>query len=221
MRLLMLLGIYLMIEMITGTNQKFNAGYYRDTLGIFELNLKSNFTYTYQYKLGFKYCKSEGNWKKENNIVILNSSLEDLSKIPVTIKEEVKPKNNSVLFDIINPLEQDTVYKYQIVLNDTIFNYDKNGVYSLRKTGDSLQTIQLKFLCKDTAIIPFPLRNKLSSAIYQVKSSRTNYFSIKWDIDWDLFYYEAIRNDTLFISGKELTWPSHSNLILHKEKKHK
>jgi hypothetical protein len=177
MKLLMLISIYILINYVNTITSKFHTGYYRDSTNIFELHLKPDFTYTYEYKLGFKYSKSIGRWKIENNILILNSSIEDLSQIPITIKEKTK-ENDSVFLTILNPLQQDEIYKYQLVLNDLTFNYKNDSAYYLKNTVDNLQTIQLEFLCKDIVQTPYPLRNKLSSEIYQIKSRKSNYFII-------------------------------------------
>jgi hypothetical protein len=109
MKLIISFVLFLLIQVITGVNKKFHVDYYKDKLDIFELQLKSDFTYAYQYRLGFKYINSEGSWKKEKNIIILSSSFDDLLKIPFTVEEKVMPQTNLIKFEIINPLPMDTI----------------------------------------------------------------------------------------------------------------
>ena len=207
----------LLTQLILGITTKNHIDYYKDTTGIFKLQLKSDNTYIYEYKLGFKYHNSKGRWIRKNNILILNSLFDDLLKIPLTVKEEINPHNNSLVFEITNPLPIDTICNYYIVIKDTIINIGNNGKLSLNKDVNNVPSIQVKYLCKDIVQTPYPLRNELISNIYQVKSNETNYFRIKWDINSDLFYYETIKNDTLVIKDKEISWPS-KNLTLYKSK---
>jgi hypothetical protein len=218
MKLIFSFILFLLTLFVSEITNRFFRGAYTDTTGIFELELNSNNTYTYKYQLGFKYSISEGTWKKSNNVLILNSSLNDLFRIPLTVEENITSQTNFMKFEIINPLPIDTLCSYIIILNDTIVIQDKYGEIDLSKKSSTISSIQVKYLCKEIVQTPYPLRNVLRSEIYKIKTTETNYFRIKWDINYDLMYYETMRNDTLCIKGNEIYWPSH-NLILHKSKK--
>jgi len=176
------------------------------------IDLKSNFTFSYVYRIEWVKKKSEGRWKNVGKNEVVISSQYDVDSLPVKVIERDGNIEGESIFKMIPEGIDSSLRKglqYELFLNGQSYGRQKQGEIKVRKPSD-LASVKIRIYV-DKNILPFPPRDSVSTETYRVQSTQSNSFEVHLTLNADMFYYENISNDTLKVKGKKLYWASKGN----------
>jgi hypothetical protein len=187
---------------------------YRTKDGSYSLILKGDTSFKYTFRNGFHFIVSNGNYKKINRNIVLNSKLDSSFIIPIEINESQNKDDNKLTFEIVNLMPLDSTRGYVILLDGEEVGSSSNKSIKIAFVK-KFSTIQLILISKKRYHIPFEIRDSIKSNVCKIQNLNSNIFKIKWDIDFKMFYYIPIKNDTLIYKKKKIIWPK-EDVILYK-----
>jgi len=152
--------------------------------------------FTYYYSSGFHKELSSGKWYtgKRSNEIQIASSISDNHNIPITVLEDFSNDSTTTFV-----LDNDSIpyAKWNLSVNGTDYGFSDNQIQiNHRIIVEELSlTVHVTFPEGDTAIIPFPLWDSVSSSTYRVSDRNSNLFFISFPqpINFDIFYYTPIN----------------------------
>jgi len=173
------------------------------------LDLKSNSTYSYVYRIEWVKGRSEGNWKSINENTIVISSQYDVNSLPLKVIEKTEGTDGISIFKIIPDGLDSSLRKnvqYELILDGQSLGRQAQEEIKVQRTSNPT-SFKLKIYI-DTNILPFPPRDNVGTEAYKIQTSQSNTFEVHVPLNADMFYYENISNDTLKVTGDKLYWPS-------------
>jgi len=186
--------------MITGTYSRINE----------TLELKSDSTFIYMYRIERPLSASKGIWRQVNENEIMLTSTYHLDNLPVEVIES-RMQNENVQFKIEPKESFDPSLMHNLefgVVIDGLEIVRKNDVLIEVPASRSCRTIRINiyYIFNDLPVI-HATRESLSTASYEVKSTAANFFRISFPLEPEMFYSETIEDDTIEVKSNKLYWP--------------
>ena len=187
----------------------------KNILAAQNIELNSDSTFTYNFRGGFHGKVSAGFWKmdKDNKRVIINSFIQDIHNIPVTITEAKSNNRSFPLFVFDNPLKLDTSVKWMLNVNDIDYPLNTDSlVLDKEIIVENFYLTGHIALEDSTYRVPFPLQDTIQSEKYNVKNTSNNLYHISFPafVDYDIFSYKPLQDslklnrNTLLFEGIKL-----------------
>jgi hypothetical protein len=182
----------------------------------YKLTFINDSTFNYRFRFGYKLQIADGKWKKVDDLIILNSYLDDLLTIPLKVDETFDKENQDSLIFIINSsVIKDSTCNYYIIADNNEFKSAQNTI-KVKKISD-INSFKVCYSCSSYNGIPFLLTDTLSSVTYSVRSRKSNVYEIKWNINDESFNYLPIKNDSLYVRSHNIYWPN-NDIMLKRDK---
>jgi hypothetical protein len=175
------------------------------------LELKTDSTFSYTYRLSEVESKAFGNWRSvDGNKIILNSQI-DVENLPLNVKESKRNINDKVIsLDIDENFSLDLIHniEFEVIINKSLtIRSDSNIINVKRNPPINTIKINIYYIFKELPHV-HTTRKYISTKEYNVSNSENNYFDISFPFWEDMFLYETIKHDTLEIKGDKLYWDS-------------
>lgn len=191
------------------TSCKTYTGTYITKDGFESLVVKPDSTFTYEYKIGWNYQYSQGNWSINglNNFIKLNSNKKE-KWLGSSITEKINPdqKKGELLFDIQCVVDTSNAYQFSInLLIDSVSVHKSNCGELITTNNNDFKWFQIA-LSTYPNINPVRSMDTLFTKKYYLKNRQTNYLEVNIKIDKDLFNYKILDDRFLYLNRRKRTF---------------